>query len=87
MDIAAFFVDLTSGLSYPPLAGGDKGDAFFNDVVNAVKRGVQVCLRRVYLFLLLCFFDVADFLKNFRLTRQVRLVQQEPSKQFPDTDR
>eukprot|EP00019_Armaparvus_languidus_P002067 CAMPEP_0168598748 /NCGR_PEP_ID=MMETSP0420-20121227/11611_1 /TAXON_ID=498008 /ORGANISM="Pessonella sp." /LENGTH=411 /DNA_ID=CAMNT_0008636183 /DNA_START=75 /DNA_END=1310 /DNA_ORIENTATION=+ len=57
VDIAAFFVDLTSGLAYPPLAGGDKGDAFFNDVVNAVKRGVQV-----------------------------RLVQQKPSKQFPDTD-
>jgi phosphatidylserine/phosphatidylglycerophosphate/cardiolipin synthase-like enzyme len=44
IDIAAFFVDLTGGEAYPPVAGGDKGDEFFNDILDAVKRGVKVNL-------------------------------------------
>ena len=46
IDIAAFYVTLTAGMNEPSINGGYQGNDFFNDVVDAVNRGVTVSLRR-----------------------------------------
>ena len=40
--MAAFYVRLSGGEEYPPIAQGHDGEVFFQDVIDAVNRGVKV---------------------------------------------